>query len=417
MNELKCPKCGEKFQIDEAGYAAIVKQVRDEEFSKELESREQLFKSEKEQAVLLAKSEAENNFNNELNKKDAIITKLEAEKDKEIAELKNKLLTYEKDKKIEIGELESKLNAKINEKEIKIEKLQNEQALTAKECLLREQSIIQQYEVQLKMKDETIEQYKDFKAKLSTKMIGESLEQHCETEFNRFRATAFQGAYFEKDNDARTGSKGDYIFRAFDEDRNEYVSIMFEMKNEADTTSTKKKNEDFFKELDKDRKEKNCEYAVLVSLLEPESELYNSGIVDVSYKYEKMYVIRPQFFIPIITLLRDAAMHSLEYKQELERIKMQNIDVSNFEAELNDFKDKFVKNVKDAGLRFQDAISGIDKAIKNLQNIREALLLSEKHLNSANNKVEDLTIKKLTKNNPTMQAKFDALKIANKSKI
>jgi hypothetical protein len=270
--------------------------------------------------------------------------------------------------------------------------------------------------MQLKMKDETIEQYKDFKAKLSTKMIGESLEQHCETEFNRFRATAFQNVYFEKDNDARTGSKGDYIFRAYDEDKNEFVSIMFEMKNEADTTSTKKKNEDFFKELDKDRREKNCEYAVLVSLLEPESELYNSGIVDVSYKYEKMYVIRPQFFIPIITLLRDAAMHSLEYNQELERIKMQNIDVSNFEAELNDFKDKFVKNVKDAGLRFQDAIAGIDKAIKNLQNIREALLLSENHLNSANNKVEDLTIKKLTKNNPTMQAKFDALKISDKKK-
>ena len=405
MNELKCPKCGEKFKIDEAGYAAIVKQVRDAEFSKELQSREQLFTTEKEQAVQVAKLETESGFNNIITKKNA-----------EILELKNQLSSYEKDKKLELSELETKLNAKIAERENSIEKLKSEQALTEKECLIREQSIIQGYELQLKLKDETIEQYKDFKAKLSTKMIGETLEQHCETEFNRFRSTAFQNAYFEKDNDARTGSKGDYIFRAYDEDKNEFVSIMFEMKNESDTTSTKKKNEDFFKELDKDRREKNCEYAVLVSLLEPDSELYNSGIVDVSYKYEKMYVIRPQFFIPIITLLRDAAKHSLEYKQELERIKMQNIDVSNFEAELNDFKDKFVKNVKDAGLRFQDAISGIDKAIKNLQNIREALLLSEKHLNSANNKVEDLSIKKLTKNNPTMQAKFDALKISDNAK-
>lgn len=434
MNELKCPKCGEKFQIDEAGYAAIVKQVRDKEFSKELQSREQLLESEKEQAVQVAKLEAESSFNNELTKKDAEIAKLEAkikenqllmqsavketeaEKDKEIAELKSQLLSYEKDKKLELGELETKLNLKIAEKENDIQKLKAEQVLTEKECQIRENSIKEKYEIELKLKDETIEQYKDFKARLSTKMIGESLEQHCETEFNRLRSTAFQGAYFEKDNDSRTGSKGDYIFRAFGENKNEYVSIMFEMKNEADTTSTKKKNEDFFKELDKDRREKNCEYAVLVSLLEPDNELYNSGIVDVSYRYEKMYVIRPQFFIPIITLIRNAAMHSLEYKQELERIKMQNIDVSNFEAELNDFKDKFVKNVKDAGLRFQDAISGIDKAIKNLQNIKEALLLSEKHLNSANNKVEDLSIKKLTKNNPTMQAKFDALNLTDKNK-
>ena len=434
MNELRCPKCGEKFEIDEAGYAAILKQVRDKEFNKELQSREQLFESEKEQAVQVAKLEAENNFNNELTKKDAEIAKLEAkikesellkksaiqeteaEKDKEIAELKSKLASYDKDKQLALNELETKLNAKISEKESDIAQLKSEQALTAKECILREQSIIQQYQVQLKMKDETIEQYKDFKARLSTKMIGESLEQHCETEFNRFRATAFQNVYFEKDNDAKSGSKGDYIFRAYDEDKNEFVSIMFEMKNEADTTSTKKKNEDFFKELDKDRREKKCEYAVLVSLLEPESELYNGGIVDVSYKYEKMYVIRPQFFIPIITLLRDAAMHSLEYKQELDRIKKQNIDVSNFEADLDDFKTRFVKNVKDAGVRFQDAISGIDKAIKNLQNIKESLLLSEKHLNTANNKLEDLTIKKLTKNNPTMQAKFDALKLSDKTK-
>jgi hypothetical protein len=245
-------------------------------------------------------------------------------------------------------------------------------------------------------------------------MVGESLEQHCEHEFNKLRATAFQGTYFEKDNDSKTGSKGDYIFRAYDDDKNEFISIMFEMKNESDTTSTKKKNEDFFKELDKDRKEKNCEYAVLVSLLEQENDLYNEGIVDVSYRYEKMYVIRPQFFIPIITLLRNASLKSLEYKKELNRIKMQNIDISNFEAEMNDFKDKFFKNVKDAGARFDEAIKGIDKAIKNLQNIKESLILSEKHLSSANNKVEELSIKKLTKNNPTMQAKFDALKISEK---
>ena len=434
MNELQCPKCGEKFQIDEAGYAAILKQVRDKEFNKELESREQLFESEKEQAVQVAILKAEKDFKEELTNKDAEIVKLvarlkeseflkksavqetEAEKDKEIAELKNRLDSFEKDKKLELKELESKFNAKINEKESDIAQLKSAQALTERECLLKEQSIKSEYETKLKFKEEELEQYKDFKAKLSTKMIGESLEQHCETEFNRLRSTAFQGAYFEKDNDAKTGSKGDYIFRAFDENKNEFVSIMFEMKNEADTTATKKKNEDFFKELDKDRKEKKCEYAVLVSLLEPESELYNSGIVDMSYKYEKMYVIRPQFFIPIITLLRDAAMHSLEYKQELDRIKKQNIDVSNFEADLEDFKTRFVKNVKDAGLRFQDAISGIDKAIKNLQNIKEALQLSEKHLNTANNKLEDLTIKKLTKDNPTMQAKFDALKITDKGR-
>lgn len=433
MNELRCPKCGEVFEIDEAGYAAILKQVRDKEFSKELQSREQLFEAEKEQAIQVAVLNAEKDYNSKLTKKEAEIAELEAkikesqlltksavketeaEKDKEIADLKNQLSSFEKDKLIELKDLESKFNAELTEKENDIQKLKAEHALTEKECQIRENSIKEKYEIELKLKDETIEQYKDFKARLSTKMIGESLEQHCETEFNRFRATAFQNVYFEKDNDAKSGSKGDYIFRAYDEDKNEFVSIMFEMKNEADTTATKKKNEDFFKELDKDRREKKCEYAVLVSLLEPESELYNSGIVDVSYKYEKMYVIRPQFFIPIITLLRDAAMHSLEYKQELERIKKQNIDVSNFEADLDDFKTRFVKNVKDAGVRFQDAISGIDKAIKNLQNIKESLLLSEKHLNTANNKLEDLTIKKLTKNNPTMQAKFEALKIADKT--
>jgi len=404
MNELQCPKCGEKFQIDEAGYAAILKQVRDKEFSNELKSREQQFEYEKEQAVQVAKLEAEKDFNNELIKKEA-----------EVAELKNKLSSYEKDKKLEISELELKLNAAIAEKDNNIAKLQSAQALTEKECQLREQSLKEQYEVQLKLKDEAIEQYKNFKAKLSTKMVGESLEQHCEMEFNKHRALGFQNAYFEKDTETKNGTKGDYIFREIDPDCGEVLSIMFEMKNETETQGAKKKNEEFFSKLDKDRREKNCEYAVLVSLLEPDNEYYNEGIVDVSHRYEKMYVIRPQFFIPIITLLRNASLRSLEIKKELAMIKAQNIDISNFESDMNDFKNKFFKNVKDAKSRFDDAISGIDKAIKNLQDIKEALLTSEKHLNSANNKVEDLSIKKLTRNNPTMKAKFDALKITDKN--
>ena len=434
MNELKCPKCGEKFQIDEAGYAAILKQVRDKEFSNEIKNREQLFEAEKEQAVRVAKLEAEKDFNSEIAKKEAEIAELaakikesdlrtksavretEAEKDKEIAELKNRLSTYDKDKKLEISELESKLKAKISEKENDIQKLKAEQALTEKECQIKEQNIKEKYEVQLRYKDEEIERYKDFKAKLSTKMIGESLEQHCEMEFNKNRALGFQNAYFEKDNDSKSGTKGDYIFRDIDPEGGEIISIMFEMKNESDSNGTKKKNEDYFSKLDKDRKEKNCEYAVLVSLLEPENEFYNEGIVDVSHRYEKMYVIRPQFFIPIITLLRNASLRSLEVKKELALIKAQNIDISTFEADMNDFKNKFFKNVKDASARFDDAITGIDKAIKNLQEIKDALILSEKHLNSANNKVEDLSIKKLTRNNPTMKAKFDALKLPDNSK-
>ena len=288
--------------------------------------------------------------------------------------------------------------------------------MTEKECQIREQSLKEQYEIQLKLKDEAIEQYKDFKAKLSTKMVGESLEQHCEIEFNKNRALGFQNAYFEKDNDSKNGTKGDYIFREVDDDGVEILSIMFEMKNETDTMGAKKKNEDFFSKLDKDRREKNCEYAVLVSLLEPDNEYYNEGIVDVSHRFEKMYVIRPQFFIPIITILRNASLRSIEVKKELAVIKAQNIDISNFESDMNDFKSKFFKNVKDASARFDDAISGIDKAIKNLQDIKEALILSEKHLNSANNKVEDLSIQKLTRNNPTMKAKFDALKLEDKKK-
>lgn len=430
MQEIKCPKCGEVFQVDESGYAAIVKQVRDREFTKEIESRTDQFETEKDNAVTLAKLEAEKWFKEKLSEKEAEILKLktkiaeeqaagkaaiketEFEKEKEISELKNKLSTYDKDKELEINKLKSEMNDKISEKEADISKLKAEGALTEKECQLREKSIKEQYETQLRFKDEEIERYKDFKARLSTKMLGETLEQHCETSFNQLRATAFGGAYFEKDNDAKSGSKGDYIFRDYDEEGTEYLSIMFEMKNEADTTSTKKKNEDFFKELDKDRKEKKCEYAVLVSLLEQENDFYNAGIADVSYRYEKMYVIRPQFFIPMITMLRNATRHSLNYRKELALMKAQNIDVSNFEAAMNEFKEKFSTNYKRASEKFQTAIAEIDKSIDHLQKTKEALVQSDRNLRLANDKAEDLTIKKLTKNNPTMQAKFDALKIS-----
>ncbi len=410
MQEIKCPKCGEVFQVDESGYSAIVKQVRDKEFSKEIQNRESQFESEKENAIQLAKLETEKMFNEKLNKKENELNEIEVKKDKEIAELKNKLATFDKDKELEINKLITKLNTELSEKDSHIATLRGEKALTEKECQLKEQSLKEQYEEKLRFKEEEIARYKDFKSKLSTKMVGESLEQHCEIEFNQLRATGFKNAYFEKDNDAKTGSKGDYIFRDKDAEGIEFISIMFEMKNEMDTTSTKKKNEDFLKELDKDRREKNCEYAVLVSLLEPESELYNTGIVDMSHRYPKMYVIRPQFFIPIITLLRNAAANSLEYKHELEIIKAQNVDVSNFEAEMNDFKDKFSRNFRLASEKFQKAIEEIDKTIDHLQKTKEALLSSENNLRLANSKAEDLSIKRLTKNNPTMAAKFEELK-------
>ena len=410
MQEIKCPKCGEIFQVDESGYSAIVKQVRDKEFSKEIQNREAQFESEKESAIQLAKLETEKMFNEKLNKKENELSEVEVKKDKEIAELKNKLATFDKDKELEINKLITKLNTELSEKDSHIATLKGEKALTEKECQLKEQSLKEQYEEKLRFKEEEIARYKDFKSKLSTKMVGESLEQHCEIEFNQLRATGFKNAYFEKDNDAKTGSKGDYIYRDKNAEGIEFISIMFEMKNEMDTTSTKKKNEDFLKELDKDRREKNCEYAVLVSLLEPESELYNAGIVDMSHRYPKMYVIRPQFFIPIITLLRNAASNSLEYKRELEIIKAQNVDVSNFEAEMNDFKDKFSRNFRLASEKFQKAIEEIDKTIDHLQKTKEALLSSENNLRLANSKAEDLSIKRLTKNNPTMAAKFEELK-------
>lgn len=428
MNEIKCPKCGEVFQVDESGYAAILKQVRDKEFNKEISNREVQFENDKNNAVELAKLELAKDYDKKLNQKDAEITKLQAElntekiskdatisevlskKDKQILELQNKINSLDKDKEIEINKIKNELNTKILEKENDIAKLNGEKDLSEKEFQIKEQSLKEKYETELRFKDEEIARYKDFKAKLSTKMIGESLEQHCEISFNQLRATGFQNAYFEKDNDARTGSKGDYIFRDVDSDGNEYISIMFEMKNEADTTSTKKKNEDFLRELDKDRKEKNCEYAILVSMLEPDSELYNNGIVDMSHKYPKMYVIRPQFFIPIITLLRNAAQNSIEYKKELVSIKAQNIDISNFEEEMNDFKEKFAKNYELASKKFKTAIEEIDKTIDHLQKTKDALMSSENNLRLANNKASDLSIKRLTRNNPTMQEKFNALK-------
>ena len=333
-----------------------------------------------------------------------------AQKNVEILELKAKIESYEKDKNLELNKFEIEKEKALAEKDKQISELTNKIESNEKENLLKELSLKEQYKIQLQFKEEEIARYKDFKARLSTKMIGESLEQHCELEFNKLRATGFQNAYFEKDNDAKTGSKGDYIFREATPEGIEIVSIMFEMKNEMDTTSTKKKNEDFLKELDKDRREKNCEYAVLVSLLEPENELYNSGIVDMSHKFPKMYVIRPQFFIPIITLLRNAALNSLQYKQELAVIRSQNIDISNFEESMNDFKEKFARNYEIASKKFKTAIEEIDKTIDHLQKTKEALLSSENNLRLANNKAEDLSIKRLTKNNPTMAAKFAELK-------
>ncbi len=427
MQEIKCPKCGEVFQVDESGYAAIVKQVRDKEFDKEISARENQFISEKETAIQLAKTETESRFNDELNKKDLLIAELQSkidteasakklaiseianEKNQEIAQLKSQIDSAEKDKELAVNKAVSEKEKELAEKEKQIAELNGQIKTGEKESELKEQLLRDKYEEKLKDKDETIAYYKDLKAKQSTKMIGESLEQHCEIEFNKLRPTAFQNSYFEKDNDAKTGSKGDYIYRDYGIDGTEYISIMFEMKNEMDTTSTKKKNEDFFKELDKDRNEKKCEYAVLVSLLEPESDLYNSGIVDVSHRYPKMYVIRPQFFIPMITLLRNAAINSLQYRQELAFVKNQNIDISNFEAKMNEFKDKFSRDYRLASEKFQKAIEEIDKTIDHLQKTKAALISSEDHLRLANKKAEDLSIKRLTKNNPTMAAKFAEL--------
>jgi hypothetical protein len=446
MAELKCPKCGEVFKVDEGGYAALLEQVRSSEFEKELKTR---ISDEKTKAAELAEEKVKNSFSQSL-----------ADKDREIAELKIKLDREKSVREIEVRKAESEKETALAEKNSEIEKLKAEARNSATEKQLAVQSAVAEkesalnkeihlrdteilnlkaaaesrelekelavqqakaevekqrdmqktsYEEQIKAKDEQIAYYKDFKTKLSTKMVGESLEQHCEAQFNKLRMTAFPKAYFAKDNDARTGSKGDYIYRESDENGTEIISIMFEMKNETDTTTTKKKNEHFFKELDKDRREKNCEYAVLVSMLEPESEFYNSGIVDVSYEYPKMYVIRPQFFITMITLLRNAAMNSMQYKREIEMYKQQNIDVTHFEENMQAFKDGFSRNYRIASEKFQTAIDEIDKSIDHLEKIKKALISSENNLRLANDKADALTIKKLTKNNPTMAEKFAAL--------
>ncbi|WP_186210865.1 DUF2130 domain-containing protein [Burkholderia gladioli] len=467
MHEIICPHCGKAFKIDEAGYADILKQVRDNEFEQQLHERLELAEQDKRNAIELATTKVANELQKVAVAKDSEIQELKSKLDagevarklavtealsaveKERDALANELEQAKRDrhavselaearlvselqrtaatKDAEIQDLKARLDAVEVAKKLAIteavsvvererDDLKNGLARAALEKQLAEQSLKDKYETQIKDRDDAIERLRDMKARLSTKMVGETLEQHCETEFNRIRATAFPRAYFEKDNDARTGSKGDYIFRDSDESGTEIVSIMFEMKNESDRTATKNRNEDFLKELDKDRTEKGCEYAVLVSLLEPDSELYNTGIVDMFHRYPKMYVVRPQFFIPIITLLRNAAMNSLKYKSELALVKAQNIDITNFETELESFKAAFGKNYELASRRFQTAIDEIDKSIDHLQKTKEALLGTDRNLRLANDKAQDVTIKRLTRGNPTMAAKFADLKDQNPSK-
>ena len=392
MHEIICPHCGKAFTIDEAGYADILTQVRTREFEEALHERLELGEKEKRTAVELAEANLTNKLQKDASQKDAEIERLKEElKSREIAK-----------------ELAVKTAASALEKE-RDDLARDLEAKKAEQKLL-ESTLKEAHKAEIKSKDEMIAYYKDLKAKLSTKMVGETLEQHCEIQFNRIRAAGFPMAYFEKDNDARGGSKGDYIFRESDEAGTEFISIMFEMKNEGDETATKKKNEDFLKELDKDRHEKGCDYAVLVSLLELDSELYNDGIVDVSHRYPKMYVVRPQLFIPIVTLLRNAALSSLAYRSELARVREQNVDITNFENELDDFKSGFARNWDLASRKFKTAIDEIDKTIDHLQKMKDALLGSENNLRLANNKAGDLTIKRLTRGNPTMAAKFADLK-------
>ncbi|MEO7983175.1 MAG: DUF2130 domain-containing protein [Bacteroidota bacterium] len=418
MNDIICPNCQKVFKVDEAGFADILKQVRDHKFEEELQTRLDIAEQEKENAVKLAEANLKNSLQAELSNKDKELLQLKASSERNLSEQlggKDNLIS-EMRAKLDNAEIEKKLS--VTEAIQKIERerdgLANDIKLKEAENKLLETSLKEKYSAELKtkddvikLKDEEIALRKDMKLKLSTKMVGETLEQHCEIEFNKLRATAFPKAYFEKDNDSSSGSKGDYIYKETDEAGNEIISIMFEMKNEGDETAAKKKNEDFLKELDKDRSEKKCEYAVLVSLLEADNELYNTGIVDVSHKFPKMYVVRPQFFIPIITLLRNAAMNSMKYKAELTTIRNQNIDITNFEDNMNKFKDAFGKNYKLASEKFKTAIDEIDKTIIHLQKTKDALLSSENNLRLANDKAEDLTIKKLTRGNPTMAAKFD----------
>jgi len=440
MPEIKCPNCGEVFTVDESGYAAILAQVRDAEFNKQLNERlDQIAKQNQENVdLIVGKTKAD--YENQLQQLNSTIASLKAsiessnkdkdiavmqeaqknkdeltKRDSEIADLKNQLKNVkdfaEKDKQLAISQIDSANKDALTKKEQEIAKLQTQISEANKDKQIEIQNLEQKHAIELKSVNEQVEFYKNMKAKMSTKMVGESLEVHCHTEFDKIRATAFPNAYFEKDNDAKTGSKGDFIFKDFADKnaKDPYISIMFEMKNEMDETATKHKNEEFFKELDKDRKEKGCEYAVLVSMLEADSELYNTGIVDVSHRYEKMYVIRPQFFIPLITILRNAARNSIEYQNKLIEIQSQNIDITNFENDMAEFKDGFARNYRIASEKFNNAIAEIDKTIDHLQKTKDALLSSDKNLRLANDKAQDLSIKKLTKNNPTMQAKFAEL--------
>lgn len=410
MNEIICPNCKTAFKVDEAGFAAIAKQVRDQQFQEEVQNRLQLAENEKQSAVKLAEATLRNQLQGDLTQKDIELSNIKAAKEAEIAQIKAKLDNAELQKQLSVTEavqnIEKERDALVND--VKTKELEKQNL----ESALKQQfsTELQAAKDIIKFKDDEIERVKDMKLKLSTKMIGETLELHCETEFNKLRATAFQNAYFEKDNNSSSGSKGDFIYKENDVHGNEIISIMFEMKNESDATATKKRNEDFFKELDKDRTEKKCEYAVLVSLLEAESDYYNTGIVDVSYRFPKMYVVRPQFFIPIITLLRNASMNSMQYKAELSLIKNQNIDITHFEDNITKFKEGFAKNYDLASRQFKTAIDEIDKTMDHLQKTKDALLASVNNLRLANNKAEDLTIKKLTIGNPTMKAKFEELK-------
>jgi hypothetical protein len=412
-NNVKCPNCKEVFKVDDSVYTDIVKQVRDQEFANDLENRLEAAKKEKEAALKLTESELTNIFQKQLAEKEKTISDLQhkskAELTAEVSKKETQIIALQA--KIENAEIKKELEVSNALKDIEKERdqLKNDLKNKDSEKELLEKSLNEKFNDKLAHKDEQIERLKDFKQKLSTKMTGETLELHCENEFNKLRATAFQNAYFEKDNDASGGTKGDYIFKESDENENEIISIMFEMKNENDQTATKKKNEDFFAKLDKDRKDKGCEYAVLVTMLEADNDLYNNGIVDVSHRYPKMYVIRPQFFIPIITLLRNAGMKSLEYKQELSIMRNQNIDITNFEDKIEEFKTGFARNYDLASRKFMTAISEIDKTISHLEKTKAALLSSENNLRLANNKADDLTIKKLTYNNPTLKQKFDEL--------
>ena len=405
MNEIKCPNCGKTFKIDEMDYESIVKQIRDHEFEKELKREEDKYNKDKELSLKLLESKMNEEYHSKINDKEIMIKDLENKlKTQEELLTKNMEIKYQSDlnkKEMEINNLKNKLDILDSEKQKEIE-------IKDKEYQIKEASIKEKYESKLKDKEEQIAYYKDFKARQSTKMVGESLEVHCNNEFNKLRPL-FKNATFNKDNDSKTGSKGDFIFRDFDEDHNEIVSIMFEMKNENDLTATKHKNEDFLKELDKDRREKNCEYAVLVSLLEIDNDYYNEGIVDVSHLYDKMYVIRPQFFIPMITLIRNLSSKALEYKKELNILKNQNIDITHFEDNINKFKEGFGRNYRLASERFSKAIIEIDNTIDHLNKIKENLLKTDDNLRLANNKVEDLTIKKLTYNNETMKKMFKDL--------